>query len=239
MKILITGNKGFVGSRLWKRLTEQGHLLMGIDHAAAGDLLGGYLPEEVDLVYHLAAYKSVEESWRVPLKYNQNLQTTMRLVHEYPNARIIHASSCAGDQPTTSPYAFFKRAASDYLAAFHKDYVDLVFPNIFGGQQKLNSVVDIFKDAETIRVDDPAIVRDYVHVDDIVEGLLKAQDWPVGRYSMGSGVGVTTEELARATDKEITYGTPRSGGKEPKESIVPNTTPNWHAQINVLDYLCA
>lgn len=237
MRILITGHKGFVGSRLYERLLKEGHSVEGLDAQCRENLLTCELPENLDVIYHLAAHKSVEESWTNPGKYLENLRTMARLVHHYPDAKIIHSSSCAGDWPVASPYGFNKFAASKYLEAFHKNYVDLVFPNIFGGLQKQNSVVDTFKNAETLRVDDPSIIRDYVHVDDIVEGLYKALLWPTGRYSMGSGKGTTTLELAQATGKDFVVGAPRSGGKEPKESVVPNTTPDWEAQVDVLGYI--
>ncbi len=234
MRILITGHRGFVGSRLHRELP--GALV--IDCKDGQNLLNCSLPNDIDFVYHLAAHKSVEESWQNPLLYLENLAITMRLVDKYPNARIIHASSCASLNPDTSPYAFFKDAASKYLKSFHKDTVDLLFPNIFGGQQKQNSVVDIFKNAETITVHDPNVVRDYVHVDDIVEALLKAADWPTGTYMRGSGIGTSTLELAEATGKPIiNTNSPRS--KEPPESIVPNDTPNWEPTISVYAYLKA
>lgn len=232
--ILLTGHRGFVGSKLYKKLPEA----LVMDSKEAANLLYAPLPPNVDTIFHLAAHKSVEESWQAPGLYLENLSILMRLVHTYPQARIIHASSCAGDWPVASPYGFFKFAASKYLESFSENYVDLIFPNIYGGQQKQNSVVDIFKSKETFTVDDPTIIRDYVHVDDIVEALLKAQNWSTGRYSLGSGIGTTTLELAEATGKEFTIGTPRSGGKEPQESTVPNTTPNWIPQIKVLDYIC-
>lgn len=239
MKIMLTGHRGFVGSRLLRRLKEEtDHEILVFDSKSGSNLLNTPLkPGEVDVIFHLAAHKSVEESWEHPMLYGENLTILQRLVHAYPNAKIIHGSSCAGDWPVASPYGFFKFAASKYLEAFHKNYVDLIFPNIYGVLQKQNSVVDIFKNAETITVHDPNIVRDYVHVDDIVEGLLKAQNWPTGRYSLGSGKGTTTLELAKATGKPIIVTEPRSGGKEPPESIVPNDTPDWAPTHNVLDYI--
>lgn len=229
---LITGHRGFVGSRLHTKLSTA----LVVDCKDGQNLLNCSLPDGVDTIYHLAAHKSVEESWQNPLLYLENLAITMRLVDKYPNARIIHASSCASLDPDTSPYAFFKDASSKYLKFFHKDTVDLLFPNIFGGQQKQNSVVDIFKNAETITIHDPSVVRDYVHVDDIVEALLKAQNWPTGIYMLGSGIGTSTLELAEATGKPIVNtNTPRS--KEPPESIVPNDTPNWKPTLSVHEYL--
>lgn len=234
MRILITGHRGFVGSRLHKKFPDAAV----VDSKMGGNLLFAPLPEKVDVIFHLASHKSVEESWTAPGLYLENLAILMRLVHTYPEAKIIHASSCAGDWPVASPYGFFKFACSKYLEAFHKNYVDLIFPNIFGGSQKQNSVVDTFKTASEIQVHDPKIIRDYVHVDDIVDALVKSLEWETGKYSLGSGIGTTTLELAEATKKPFTVGEPRSGGKEPPESIVPNTTPNWKPTINVLEYIC-
>lgn len=234
MRVLILGHKGFIGSRLLKRIPNA----LVVDAADGTNLLNCPLPPDIDIVFHLAAHKSVEESWYFPAKYAENLIMTQRIVHAYPNAKIIHSSSCASVWPVASPYGFFKFAASKYLESFHTNYIDLVFPNIFGGDQKQNSVVDIFKQAKEITVHDPSIVRDYVHVDDIIEGLLKAQNWPTGRYSLGSGIGITTEQLARATGKEYTVSSPRSGGKEAPDSVIPNDTPDWEPTIKVLDYLC-
>lgn len=245
MRILVTGSGGFVGSRLVKRLEskihtdgEPKHTVYALDSKTAGNILYAPLPPDVDVIFHLAAHKSVEESWAAPGLYLENLSVTMRLVQMYPDAKLIHASSCAGDWPVASPYGFFKFAASKYLEAFHKNYVDLIFPNIYGGLQKQNSVVDTFKNAEAVTIQgDGSIVRDYVHVDDIVEGLLKSQNWPTGRYSLGSGIPTNTMALAAATGKPITFAPARSGGKEPQESIVPNTTPNWSHTVDVLEYV--
>ena len=97
MRTLITGHRGFVGSRLHKKTPDA----LVLDSKDAGNLLYAPLPPDVDVIYHLAAHKSVEESWMSPGLYIENLSILLRLVHAYPMARIIHASSCAGDWPVS------------------------------------------------------------------------------------------------------------------------------------------
>ncbi len=235
-KIVITGHKGYIGSRLLKKFPDAMVL--------EGNILSATLPD-ADVVFHLAAYASVPESWNRPVDYMENLRTTVRLTHAYPNAKIILASSCVNENPESSPYAFSKRVAADYLKLYHKNWVNLIFPNIFGESPR--SVVDIFKRAKELKINGDGLqVRDYVHVDDIVEALCKAQNWPPGEYSLGSGIGTTVLDIAKATGKPYSHV---EGVREQREAVIPNTTPivsiagsslsakhDWQPTINVLEY---
>lgn len=226
MAILVTGYKGFIGSHLVKRLEN----VIGIDIKDGQNLLTCGLPKDVEVIYHLAAQSQVEPSWHDPLHDLDNIRITARLVKEYPNARIIYANSCAS-MNVSSPYGFSKKMSGEYLKHFHKNYVSLVFPNIYGPGS--HSVVDIFKGKEKVPVfGDGKAIRDYVHVGDLVQGMRKARDWPVGEYFMGSGRGTSVLELAAG--REIEFLPAR---KEDREVIVPNTTPDWTPISNVLDYL--
>jgi len=224
--VIITGYKGFIGSRLAKFFPD----FIGIDLKDGMNLLTCELPKEVDIIYHLAAQSSVESSWNDPLHDLDNIRMTARLVHAYPKTKIIYAnSSAAMDQ--SSPYGFSKWASGEYLKKFHNNYVSCVFPNIYG--QGSRSVVDIFKGKERVTVfGDGLQTRDYVHVDDIVEGLVKAKDWKVGEYYMGSGKSMNVLELAGK--RQIDFAPAR---KEAREVVVPNTTPDWEPKIKVLDYI--
>lgn len=238
---LVTGHRGFIGERLAKKLGS----VVGIDLKDGYDLLSAPLPNAVGQrfleykvsnpithVYHLAAQTSVESSWYDPLHDLENIRIAARVAHAYPGAKIIYANSCASLDPK-SPYGFSKRAAGQYLEKFHGNVVNCVFPNIYGPGSK--SVVDIFKEGKVCNIfGDGTAVRDYVHVDDIVEGLVKAQDWEPGTYYMGSNKGTTVNELALAVKKNVRYLPPR---KEEKEVIVENTTPDWEPTIKVLDYI--
>jgi UDP-glucose 4-epimerase len=227
MRILVTGHKGAIGSRLVEHLKD--HEIIGIDHKDGQDILTCALPENIDLIYHLAAHASVEDSWKDPVRDSENITTTIRLAHSYPDTRIIYASSCATINPA-SPYGFSKKCAMDYLKLFHSKSTILYFPNVFGTGR---SVVDFFKGKDKVTIfGDGTNVRDYVHVDDIAKALVKAMYWPLGDYFLGSGKSY--DVLALAEGKEVIFAPAR---KEATESLIPNTTPNWHPTINVIEYL--
>lgn len=223
--ILITGFRGNIGSKLAMLFTN----FHGIDTKDGTDLLTCELPKDVDVIFHLAAHAPVEDSWKDPVRTIQNLATTVRLVHQYPNAKIIFASTVASIDPV-SPYGFSKWACNEYIKRFHKNSVILYFTNIFGLPR---SVVDIFKGKEEVTIyGDGLQTRDYVHVDDIVSGLYKAQDWEPGEYKMGSGKAIDLLTLAKG--KKIHFEEAR---KEARDSVLENNTPNWSPTINVLEYI--
>ena len=218
MRILITGGKGYVGSKLANKFDD-----VYVTDYDDGNLVSCPLPD-ADIIYHLAAHASVEESWNRPIDYMDNLRTTVRLIRDYPNAKIIYANTCSTLDPSSSPYGFSKWAADEYLQRFHKNWVSLMFPNIFGDSPR--SVVDIFKNSDSLTIfGDGLQVRDYVHVDDIVEALVLAKDWDKGQYRLGSNKGVAVCELATATGKRIKFAPAR------------NTTPNWKPKIDVIKFL--
>lgn len=225
MSILICGHKGFIGSRLFKKLKA-----VGIDIKDGHNLITTELPKDIDVIYHLAAQSSVEASWQDPVNDMDNIRMTARLVKEYPDAKIIYTASSA--TPTTSPYGFSKWACAEYIKNFHKNYVICTLPNVYG-QKGGKSVVDIFKDSKEVTIyGDGKQTRSYVHVDDIVEALILAKDWEIGEYSLGDGKATSVLDLAE--DKYAKFALAR---RESKEAVALNTTPNWEPKINVIDYL--
>lgn len=122
MRFLITGAAGFLGSVLANRLSQEGHLVRGLDDLSTGDP-NVLLPEihftrgdvndrpklwtllqEVDCVYHLAARVLVPESVNYPREYNQvnvgGTVTLMEAMREVGVRRVVFISSGAiyGDQ---------------------------------------------------------------------------------------------------------------------------------------------
>lgn len=225
MRILVTGSKGFIGSRLFKKLEA-----IGIDIKDGYNLITCDLPKDIDVIYHLAAQSSVEASWHDPVNDMDNLRMTARLVKEYPEAKIIYVASAA--TPTTSPYGFSKWASAEYIKNFHDDYVICTLPNVYG-EKGGRSVVDIFKGQKEVTIfGDGEQTRSYVHVDDIVEALTLAKDWAEGEYFLGDGKPIDVLTLAKG--KKLHFAPAR---KEARESVLENTTPNWKSKISVLNYL--
>ncbi len=224
--ILISGHRGFVGTLLSQKLGD-----FGVDIKDGLNLLTCDLPTDIDTIYHLAAQTSVEASWHDPMHDADNLKMTIRLAKAYPKAKIIYANSAAAIEPISSPYGFSKWVCAEYLKRFHPNYVICTFPNVYGPGSK--SVVDIFKDQKKVTVfGDGKQIRDYVHVDDIVDALVKAKDWPTGEYQLGSEIPTTVLELAKG--KEITFAPAR---KEARESVLKNTTKGWKPKVQVLKYI--
>lgn len=224
--ILITGHRGMIGSRLFKRIDA-----FGIDIREGYNLITADLPKVVDVIYHLAAQSSVEASWHDPVHDMDNIRMTARLVKEYPKAKIIYAASAAS--PSTSPYGFSKWASAQYIKNFHKNYVICTLPNVYG-ERGGKSVVDIFKGKkEVIIYGDGEQKRSYVHVNDIADALVLAKDWEIGEYQLGNGVATSVLDLVQK-EQDKTFLLAR---QEARESVLKNTTPNWAPKINVIDYL--
>lgn len=222
---LLTGHKGFIGSLLFKKIEA-----VGLDVRDGLNLLTCELPDNIDLIYHLAAQSDVVNSWADPLHDLDNIRISARLAHHYPKVKIVYANSCASVEPK-SPYGFSKGASAEYLKRFHGNVVNCVFPNVFGPNSR--SVVDKFKGQDKVFIYGTGEqTRDYVHVDDIVEGLIKAKDWKPGTYFMGSGKSTSVLELAEG--KEVVFLPKR---KEPFEVNVHNTTPNWEPKVDVFEYM--
>ena len=101
MNIFITGGAGYIGSHVSMQLLNAGHDVTIYDDLSLGfeenidkravfikgstldlKLLRNSLSDNIDLVIHLAAYKSAEESMELPLKYsNNNINGSINLLN--------------------------------------------------------------------------------------------------------------------------------------------------------------
>ena len=68
MNILLTGSEGFIGSYLYKSLSNK-YKFIGFDLKSGNDILKSKLPKNIDLVIHLAGLSGVKDSLERPEKY--------------------------------------------------------------------------------------------------------------------------------------------------------------------------
>lgn len=189
--------------------------------------------QDCDICYHLVSTTLPKSSNADPVfDVESNLVGTIRLLNlalEAGIKKVIFVSSGGtvyGDPvelpiPETHPtdpacsYGIAKLAIEKYLALFHRlhglDYTVLRLANPFGEGQRTHAsqgAVAVFLGKvlrnESIEIwGDGSVVRDYIHVDDVIQALLASlepsQDEHV--FNIGSGQGHSLNDVLDAIEK--------------------------------------
>jgi UDP-glucose 4-epimerase len=137
MKVLITGNAGYIGSHLTKFLSKRTDLeLYGLDRNKPqlpvkeqswnNIAMPGYFlwrkDFEFDCVIHLAAEVAVGRSVKNPIMYYQtNTLGTLRILQELKYKRFVHASTGSAG-PMNNPYGISKRASEQIVDQYCKQH---------------------------------------------------------------------------------------------------------------------
>jgi UDP-glucose 4-epimerase len=219
--------------------------VMDVRDPAIGPVIEGLRPE---VVCHLAAQISVRKSVADPaLDARLNVEGTVNVLEAARRAgtrKVVYASSVAvygrprvipvpADAATDarSPYAASKLSGEIYLSAYRGlhglEYTTLVLSNVYGPRQSPEGeagVVSIFTDAllsgrRTVVYGDGSQTRDYVFVDDVVDGLTRAcgHEGDGRRFNLGTGVQTTDRRLhtlvaaAAGVPDEPAFEPPRLG----------------------------
>ncbi|WP_113703850.1 NAD-dependent epimerase/dehydratase family protein [Nonomuraea lactucae] len=179
-----------------------------------------------EVICHLAAQISVRKSVADPVHDARvNVEGTASVLvaaHRGGTRKVVFASSVAvygrpatipvpGDAPVDprSPYAASKLSGETYLATFRAlygiEYTTLVLSNVYGPRQSPEGeagVVAIFTDGllggtPTVVYGDGTQTRDYVHVDDVVEGFVRAcgSRGDGRRFNLGTGIQTSDRRL--------------------------------------------
>ncbi len=224
MKICVTGGAGFIGSALVKLFLEKNYAVMIFDNFSnsseenisnflnkgatlvKGDVTNYDDLEKaltgLDLVVHLAAQISVEESIKKPeLTHSINVGGTENLlkacVANKVNNVIVASSAAVYGQPKelpltesspifpVSPYGQSKVEMEKLLEEFSKNYglngISLRFFNIYGKGQTDEYAGVITKFMKNISENKPLIIfgdgsntRDFISIVDVVDSILSA-----------------------------------------------------------------
>jgi len=225
LKALITGDSGFIGRNMKQYLEMLGIQTLGFSRRDGYDVLDGdkllNAARICDLVYHFAAEAKPGESVLEPAKtMNINIKgsTNVLEVCRILDRPLVYPSSCEiyGDSETSidedhplqppNPYAASKAAIDRVCYAYHKCYhLDVKIVRLFnpyGPEQQLNKVIPTFyfqaRRKKPITVyGDGSDTRDYVYIDDIVNGLWLARNLPSGEaINLATGRATSNLKLA-------------------------------------------
>lgn len=221
VKVAITGSSGYVGSATSRLLKENDFSVVGLDvwgkknsfifcdlldYKSVKSTLNG-----VDIVIHLAAQKSIEESIKNPESYFNNntgsSENVFRVCSEL-DIPVLNASSAAvyGEE---NPYSASKLSAERMLDEFNLNYINLRYFNIGGliskpGQTQTGNIFDkiriAVKNNETFQVHSQTSGRYYSHIIDIANhnlagicDLLDGSD--NASYDVASDIFCTPKEI--------------------------------------------
>ena len=227
MRVLITGDTGFIGKNMTNFLRNKSIDIIGFSRGKGLNILRYDQLEEVikrlkcDLIYHFAAYAKPAESILHPREaLNINVLGTINILEVARKFDIpmVYPSSCEiygdSDYPITedfplhpsNPYAGTKAAAEILCYTYYRSYgLDIKIVRIFnpyGPYQQLNKIIPTFY-KQAIR-NLPITVygngndtRDYVYIDDVVRGLWLARNLPKGEI-INLATGKATTNLEMA-----------------------------------------
>lgn len=225
--VLVTGAGGFIGKSLATALWEAGYRVLELG-SDAGDIADAATLErfqdlEIDFVFHLAGRTYVPDAWREPADFQRvNVHGTVNVLEMCRKKKIplTYVSAYLYGIPTSlpiresdplkpnNPYALSKMLAEsvcEFYAAWYDVAVTIVRPfNIYGPGQKghflIPEILAKVQAGEPVRVMDLAPKRDYLYLDDLVEGLLCTLSPAPGCrvYNMGYGSSMSVSEIIDA-----------------------------------------
>jgi nucleoside-diphosphate-sugar epimerase len=224
-KVLVTGGAGFIGSHIVDKLIEAGAVVTVVDNLYTGDIKNiehnltninfveksfyddSFLEtglDDIELICHQAALRSVPKSVAIPFDYHQtNVTGTLRLylkAKEKGVKRLVFASSSSvyGERENfpeyetdlakpISPYAASKLIDEIYGYVFTKLYglgvVGLRYFNVFGPRQSLENqyavvvpkfITSLLAGRRAPIYGDGGQERDFTYIDNVVDANLKA-----------------------------------------------------------------
>ena len=170
-----------------------------------------------DLCIHLAAKSRVQPSFKAPTEYFRvNVQGTMQIMEwaKKHKVKVVYAgSSSKHHDPSDSPYAMYKYLGEEVCKLYRNSYnvnVEIArFYNVYGPNESLDekhgNVIGIWRSKVKKNLPLPIVGdgnqrRDFTHVFDIVNALIKIADSNKKHedaWELGTGMNYSINELFR------------------------------------------
>lgn len=265
-RILITGGLGFIGQHLANELAPNNWVSI-IDSKKTKSVQDSFIEDyKPDVIYHLAATARLGVSLEHPSFTLQNNMTSTLHVLDYckrnPNVKLIVVSSSSAKhaQLTRNPYALSKAIGEQLVDTYRNLYqvqaVSVRLFNVYGPGEMdggkyttlLKQCKKGLKSGEGFYIEgDGSIIRDYTHVEDVVQGLIAVEKdmdrrpaWPL--YELGSGEASVTvkhivEEFQKGTTLPIEWRSPRVGDPQYTNADRVLAPTGWQPKHDVLTYI--
>ncbi len=213
-----------------------------------------------DFIFHLGEYARTSESFNeVDVVWDYNVRGTFSVL-EYcrkNKVRLIYAGSSTkfgdgGEGRNQSPYAWTKAHNTElvvhYGEWFGLDYVITYFYNVFGPRErtgKHGTLIEIYKDlyrqGKPLGVVAPGDQkRNFTHVADIVNGLIKVSEVGSGdNYALGHEKKYTITEVADMFGVDVEILPERKGDRKESALDLSKTKKdlNWSAVRDLREYI--
>jgi len=173
------------------------------------------LPTNFDICFHLAALSRIQPSFNNPSEtFRVNTLGTERVCEwtRINNIKMIYAgSSSRWHNPYQSPYAMYKHLGEEVCKMYKKVYGSNIeiarFYNVYGPHEIVDgdwaAVIGIWR--RQIRDGNPITIvgdgeqrRDFTHVDDIVDGLIKiafSDEKHEDAWELGTGINYSINQV--------------------------------------------
>lgn len=187
---------------------------------------------DVDVVVHLiSTIIPSEETDSIALEMNENIKPTLALLRDVSRLKkkVIFMSSGGTiygnceinnkENSTTNPicnYGIVKLTIEKYLELFHEyygldyriirpsnPYSEIVYHN--KKQGIIPIIIDSIINKKTMRIYGKKQVRDYIHIDDLIDGVTAVLNYNGDEriFNIGTGIGYSTEEVIKIIEERL------------------------------------
>jgi len=181
------------------------------------------ITEPIDVCFHLCAMARVQPSFEDPMEYFRvNVLGTTKVMEwaKKNNVKVVYAGSSSKHfNPSDSPYAMYKYLGEEVCKLYKKSYnvnTEIArFYNVFGPREvmheKFGNVIGIWK-SKVLNGEPLPIVgdgnqrRDFTHVFDIADGLIKiatSNNKHEDAWELGTGNNYSVNELFEMFNKRF------------------------------------
>jgi len=214
--------------------------------------------EHPDVIFHMAAIARIQPSFEQPKKYfTTNANGTLEIVDYCAknNVPLIYAGSSSHHSGKfKNPYTFSKDVGEEIVKLYQEHYnlkASIVrFYNVYGPYQLTEGgyttligrwLNNIEKGIECEIYGDGEQRRDFTHVNDIVNALIRIQKQQAynNNFELGRGKNYSVNEIAKMLNISPIYkpGKPGEARNTLNTDRLAIEMLGWEPQINLEDYL--